>query len=173
MITMKGGGVVQIQIPTGRREHSMGSEDVIFTCGGCGVKNRIPRGRMGQRALCGKCRAPIVQAGSSVHPAVAGDGNFSTEVLESKLPVLVDFWAPWCGPCRAMSPIIDRLAANYAGTLKVVKVDVDQNPATASRYGIRSIPSLMFFKNGSVIDTVLGAHPPEELERRIQSIISW
>lgn len=150
----------------------MDSENVIITCSRCGVKNRVPRWRMGHRPLCGKCRAPIRTVESGGHPVAAGDGNFSTEVLESRLPVLVDFWASWCGPCRSMSPVLDRIAAKYAGILKVVKVDVDQNPGAASRYGIRSIPSLMFFKDGSVVDTMLGAHPQEELERRIQRIIN-
>ena len=85
------------------------------------------------------------------------DGNFDQEVIKSTLPVLVDFWAPWCGPCRAMGPVIDELANEYTGQVKVTKMNVDENPSTPSKYGIRAIPTLILFKGGEVVEQIIGA----------------
>ncbi len=100
------------------------------------------------------------------------DANFDQEVLNSDQPVLVDFWAVWCGPCKAIAPIIDNLAANYAGKLKVAKVNVDQNGATPSRYGVRGIPALIFFKGGKVADQIVGYVPQNVIEEKIQRLLA-
>lgn len=100
------------------------------------------------------------------------DKSFSTEVLESDLPVLVDFWAPWCTPCRQIAPIIDELKREYQGRLKVYKVNVDEKPALSKKYKIRGIPTLLFFKNGKVIDRIVGAYPKDEIKRKIDKVIS-
>ncbi|NHQ59382.1 thioredoxin [Chlorobium sp. BLA1] len=97
----------------------------------------------------------------------ATDQNFTTEILESDKVALVDFWATWCGPCMMLGPVIEELAGEYAGRAVVAKVNVDENPATAARYGIRSIPSLLIFKNGQVVDQLLGAIPKNQISRKM------
>lgn len=95
------------------------------------------------------------------------DAQFETEVLKSPEPVLVDFWATWCGPCRAVAPVVDELAVEYAGKMKVGKVDVDQNQQVAANYGIQSIPTLLIFKGGEVVERITGAYPKNVLKQYI------
>ena len=102
---------------------------------------------------------------SDVHQV--SDSSFDAEVLKSDLPVLIDFWAPWCGPCKAIAPVVDELAKEYAGRLKVVKMNVDDNPQTPSRYGVRGIPNLILFKGGQVRDQIVGAVPKAQLVKAI------
>ena len=101
-------------------------------------------------------------------PIKLTDTTFETEVLKSDKPVLVDFWAEWCGPCKMIAPIVEELASEYNGTLKVGKVDVDANPQVSMQFGIRSIPTLLIFKNGRVVEQVVGAVPKRTLNERVQ-----
>ena len=98
------------------------------------------------------------------------DSNFEDEVLNSDQPVLVDFWATWCGPCRTIAPTIEKIAADYDGRAKVVKLDVDNNPQTAMKYGIRSIPSLLFFKDGKPVDQMVGVVPERVLADKLDAL---
>lgn len=99
------------------------------------------------------------------------DRSFEAEVLRSDIPVLIDFWAPWCGPCKAIAPVVEELAGQYQGRLKVVKLNVDDNPQTPSRYGVRGIPNLILFKGGEVADQIVGAVPKAHLVRAIDRVL--
>lgn len=100
-----------------------------------------------------------------------GDADFDKEVLKSDQPVLVDFWATWCAPCRAIAPAIEELATQYKGKVKVAKIDIDNNQQVAEQYGIRSIPTLLIFKNGAVAGTIVGALPKAKIEAAIQKVM--
>jgi len=116
------------------------------------------------------CRKEKIMAGVGV--LEVNDATFDQEVLKSELPVLVDFWAVWCGPCKAIAPIIDALAVKYSGKLKIAKVNVDENGATPSRFGIRGIPALLFFKGGQVADQVVGYVPQDVIEEKVKRLLA-
>jgi thioredoxin 1 len=100
------------------------------------------------------------------------DTNFDSEVIKSDKPVLVDFWAPWCGPCKMIAPIVEEISAEYAGKLKVGKVNTDDNQKVASDYGVMSIPTLMIFKNGEVVERIIGAQPKAALTDKIKAVLA-
>lgn len=100
-----------------------------------------------------------------------GDGNFETEVLQSDRPVLVDFWAPWCGPCKAIAPVVEELATEFADRVKFFKCNVDENPVTPGKYGIRAIPTLIFFKGGKVADKITGMTAKSKLQESLQKVV--
>jgi len=108
---------------------------------------------------------------ASDHIVILSDGNFESEVMKSSLPVVVDFWAPWCNPCKNLAPVLDQIADEKKGQVKIGKVNVDDNPGLASRYGIRSIPTLLFFKNGQLKDQSVGLVSKKDLEARISALV--
>ena len=145
------------------------TQDYVIPCPQCGTKNRIPAAKTHDRGKCGKCGAPLDLSGlHSGKPVVVTDRNFEQEVLKSSLPVLLDCWAPWCGPCRMVGPVIDQLAGEWQGRVKVGKLNTDENPRIAGQFQIRSIPTMMIFKGGQLADTLVGALPKEQIIRKMQ-----
>jgi thioredoxin 1 len=108
---------------------------------------------------------------SSKNVLTATDTNFEADVLQSNVPVLIDFWAEWCGPCRALAPTIDELADQFAGKVKVMKMNVDENPMTPGKYRIRGIPTLLVFKGGQLVDQLVGAHPKASISQLIEKTL--
>lgn len=103
--------------------------------------------------------------------AAVTDGDFTKEVIESSVPVVVDFWATWCGPCQAMGPVIDAIAGEYQGKVKVLKLNVDENQATPAKYGVRGIPTLILFNKGEVVDRIVGAQPKANVENMLKKVV--
>jgi thioredoxin 2 len=132
------------------------SEDRVETpCAACGAVNRIPRARLKDDPRCGRCKASVFPD----HPIATTDASWKREVDESPVPVLVDFWAEWCGPCRAVAPVLEQVARERKGRLKVVKVNVDQNPRLAALHQVKSIPMLQLQRGPLFLDKQLGALP--------------
>ena len=146
-------------------------DEMIIRCLSCGKKNRMPENRLSERPLCGHCGLPLVNMGAQSTPLSISDGTFQREVLAHQGPVLIDCWAPWCGPCRQAAPIFDQLAAQYAGVAKIAKLNVDDNPQTAAKYEIRSIPTILLFKDGRLINKLVGLRPKEELAKQLDAAI--
>jgi thioredoxin 2 len=144
------------------------SDDKIeYACAGCGALNRFPYARRLEDPTCGKCKRKVFPR----QPVVATDATWKREVEDSPIPVLVDFWAPWCGPCRAVGPVLESLARDRGGKLKVVKVNVDENPRHAGLHGVRSIPTLLLFRGPLLLDQQVGALPREALEGWLERFI--
>lgn len=151
--------------------NSMSAETTIVRCAHCGTKNRIPVHRLDDRPVCGKCKATLSASSFDKHPVEVTDRTFRNEVLSFRGPVLVDCWAPWCGPCRMVAPVLDQMASEYAGRVKIAKLNVDENPTTSSQYGIQSIPTMLLFKNGQPVNRLVGALPKREIERHLLPLL--
>ena len=145
----------------------------MIRCPACGAMNRVAADKLaeGLAPRCGRCKARLPTTSLDAAPITVTDATFSQEVERSTLPVVVDMWAVWCGPCRMVAPIIDELAGEMAGRVRFAKVNVDENPATASRYGVRSIPTLLVFRDGREVDRIVGALPKAEIARRLSSVL--
>jgi thioredoxin 2 len=142
----------------------------VVECPNCGARNRISdKNPSGKAPVCGKCHSPLETAVSK--PVVVTDANFSSVVESSSLPVLLDLWAVWCGPCRLIAPVIEQIAAEYSGKALIGKLDVDANPQTASRFGVQSIPTLLILKDGREVDRLVGAQPKQAILQRLQRFI--
>jgi thioredoxin 2 len=143
---------------------------VMVECPACGATNRVPTDRLRARLepVCGKCRNPLPVG----KPQTVTDASFVQDVERSPLPVLVDAWAPWCGPCHMIAPVIEQLATELAGRVRVVKLNVDDNPRTAARFNLRSIPTLLVLKDGREIDRLVGVQPKQEIARRLEQALA-
>jgi thioredoxin 2 len=152
-----------------REERKIDMSDVDFVrCHVCGATNRVPREKVAQglEPVCGRCKTPL-----SLKPVEVTDATFSTEVERSPVPVLLDMWAAWCNPCRMIAPIVEQLAAEMGGRVRVAKMDVEKNPLTASRFNVRSIPMLLILKNGREVDRIVGVQPKSEIVQRLRRVI--
>jgi thioredoxin 2 len=148
------------------------SETQLIRCPSCGATNRVSQEAKekiegGLAPVCGRCKTPL---SSDNRPVSVTDATFAEEVERSPVPVLLDLWAPWCGPCRLIAPVLESLASEWAGRVRIAKLNVDENPATASRFNARSIPLLVVIKDGREVDRIVGVQPRGEIERRLQRV---
>lgn len=137
----------------------MDALSVHVACAHCGTTNRLPAHRLGDNPTCGRCRTALLDG----HPVELTDANFESFTRHTQLPVVVDFWAPWCGPCRMMAPAFEQAAAQLKGRALLVKVNSDDNPHTAARFGIRSIPTLIRLAQGQEVRRQSGALPTSQI----------
>jgi thioredoxin 2 len=145
----------------------------VVACSNCGAKNRVDEARLARgEAKCGRCGTKLSAGANDSKPVTITDQSFEREVLQARgRPVLVDCWAPWCGPCRMVGPILDQLAAESAGRYRIAKLNVDDNQQTAARFQIASIPTMLIFKDGQLIDRLIGAQPKEVIAEHLQGAL--
>ena len=147
----------------GDAQGAQASRPSIVRCPSCGKLNRLAASPTNKSPTCGNCKKPLFPP----EPVKGTDANWAQDVDKSPIPVLVDFWAPWCGPCRAVAPVMDKIAAERAGRLKVLKLNVDENPQTAAKFQVQAIPTMILFKDGKVLDQIRGAVPKPALDKRL------
>jgi thioredoxin len=142
----------------------------VITCAECGAKNRADEKRLeAGHAKCGRCGTKL--SVSADKPFTVTDGTFHREILlATGPPILVDAWAPWCGPCRAVAPVLDQLAAESRNRYRIAKLNVDQNPQIAAQYQIASIPTMLIFKDGKLIDRIIGAQPKAVIAQKLATV---
>jgi thioredoxin 2 len=147
------------------------SDAQLIRCPSCAAKNRVPLEKLeqGLQPVCGRCKTPLL---ADEKPVTVTDATFSAQVEQSPIPVLLDLWAPWCGPCRMMAPVLEELAKETAGRVRVAKLNVDENPATAARFDVRGIPTLLILKRGNEIDRIVGAQPKAAIAQRLERVLS-
>ncbi len=143
--------------------------NLIIACPSCGTKNRTPAGKQHLSPKCGKC-GNIISTPDKVIPVELTDAEFQSFIANSSLPVMVDFYSPTCGPCKAIAPVIANLTKDFFGKVIIAKLDTSSNPGTAMHYKIRGVPSLLFFKNGQIVDQIVGAPPEIELRGKLNSM---
>jgi thioredoxin 2 len=149
----------------------MEQETIILTCGRCGTKNRVPAAKVHDRPLCGRCHAPLPAPAKESLAVTVTDGIFTREVLASPDPVLLFLWAPWCPYCRMLTPITERLAQDLEGRVKVAKMNIDENRVIPAQYTVQGVPTLLLFRDGKLIDRMVGVLSKEEIERRLKSLL--
>jgi thioredoxin 2 len=144
-------------------------ETRLIRCPSCGVTNRVPLDKVeiGLKPVCGRCKNPIPVDDK---PLTVTDATFAAEVERSPLPVVLDMWAAWCGPCQMIAPVLDELASEMAGRVRFAKLNVDENRATASRFNVRSLPTLLVLKAGQEVDRIVGVQPKSEIARRLKQV---
>jgi len=143
---------------------------MIIACPNCGAKNRVDANLTRDRKpVCGRCGEALPAA--SAGPVMITDANFAQTVASSPLPVLLDLWAAWCGPCRLIAPVIEKLAAELSGKVLVGKLDVDANQQTAAKFGVQSIPTLLILKDGREVDRIVGLQSREAILNRLRSFM--
>ena len=147
------------------------ADDMMVRCPSCSAINRVPLERIGPgtKAVCGRCKTALP---TDAAPIVVTDATFAELVEGATVPVLVDLWAPWCGPCRMVAPAVDTLAVEMAGRARIAKMNVDDNPATSSRFGVRSIPTLLVFKDGREVDRIVGVQSKAAIAARLQPFLA-
>ena len=143
---------------------------IFVTCNNCGRRNRIPADKQHLGPKCGSCQSPISLAGAAV-PVELDDPGFPGVIRQASKPVLVDFYSPTCGPCRMLAPVLDVIARKFYGRVIIAKLDTSRHHMTASHYRIRGVPTLLFFKNGELVDQVTGALPEQELTRLLEKFL--
>ena len=145
------------------------SDPQLVRCPSCGATNRVPLEKIGKglQPVCGRCKTALAFENK---PVTVTDANFAVEVERSPLLVLLDMWAPWCGPCGMVAPVIEELAAEMAGRVRVAKLNVDENPATAARFGVQSIPTMLLLKGGRELDRIVGVQSKAAIVQRIERV---